>query len=60
MSQKHIMLDEDDFTCLVRGGVIEFGDLRIALRDIGFDQMDQCIDLAKDGINIYKNHIKEA
>ncbi len=53
------MLDEHDFTCLVRGGVLHVGELRIALRDIGFDQMDQCIDVARDGINIYKDHVKD-
>lgn len=58
MTQKHIMLDEKDFSCLVRGGILEVGDLKIALSDIGFDQMDKYIDLARDGIDIYKNHTK--
>lgn len=31
-----IMLDQEDFTCLVRGGVLHIGNLRIALKDNWF------------------------
>ncbi len=55
----YLMLDEKDFACLVRGGVLHVGNLRIALRDIGFDQMNHAIEKAQDGIEIYKDHVKE-
>ncbi len=53
------MLDEQDFSCLVRGGVLHVGNLRIALKDIGFDQMNKALDSAIDGIEHYKDHIKQ-
>ena len=54
----HIMLDEKDFACLVRGGVIHFKNLRIALSDIGFEQMFKAIFEATDPKNHYKDYIK--
>jgi hypothetical protein len=55
----YLMLDEKDFSCLVRGGVLHVGNLRIALKDIGFDQMNKALDSAIDGIEHYKDHIKQ-
>ena len=57
--ETHIMLDEEDFKCLVRGGVLKVGDLNLALRDIGFEEMNKALELAMDGINIHKDHIKQ-
>ena len=56
---RYIMLDEEDFKCLVRGGVLHIGNMKIALKDIGFDQMNKALELAMDGINIHKDHIKQ-
>jgi hypothetical protein len=53
-----IMLDQEDFTCLVRGGVLHVGNLRIALKDIGFHVMDEAITKADNGIDHYKDHVK--
>jgi hypothetical protein len=57
----NIMLDEEDFKCLVRGGVICITGhgIKIALKDIGFEAMDEAITMADKGIDIYKNHDKE-
>lgn len=55
----YLMLDDKDFRCLVRGGVIHFGNLRIALKDIGWEEMSRGIALAVAGHEIYKDHIKE-
>lgn len=57
----NIMLDEEDFKCLVRGGVISInkGGVKIALSDIGFDRMDIAIALAVEGVDIGKNHEKD-
>ena len=54
-----IMLDEESFRCLVRGGILHVGHIRIALADIGFDKMDEAIALADAGVDIYKEHHKE-
>jgi hypothetical protein len=54
----NIRLDEEDFKCLVRGGVLKIGDIHIILSDIGFDCMDYAISMAHDGIDTYKDHIK--
>ncbi len=56
---KHIMLDYEDFKCLVRGGILTVGDVKIALKDIGFDKMDEAITLADNKVDIYKGHTKE-
>lgn len=55
---QYLMLDEKDFNCLVRGGVLHAGNLRIALRDIGFEQMDMAIDAASRGCDTYRDHVK--
>lgn len=54
----HIMLDEEDFKCLVRGGVVHIQNLRLALQDIGFERMLNAIDEGTDPDNHYKDHIK--
>lgn len=36
---KHIMLDEKDFENLTKGEVIEKDGVKIALQDIGYDNM---------------------
>ena len=56
---KGIMLDEECFKCLVRGGVVHSGKIRIALSDIGFDRMEHALDSAQRGIDIYKDHNRE-
>lgn len=57
---QHIKLDEKDFTCLVRGGVLTVNDnLQLLLSDIGFEAMWKAIDLAERGINIYKEYTKD-
>jgi len=56
---RHLTLDEEDFKCLVRGGVLHCGDIKIALKDIGFDQMNKALELAMDGINTYKDHTRK-
>ena len=56
----NIMLDYEDFKCLVRGGIICIsGGVKIALHDIGFEKMDEAITLAGQGVDIYKDHHKE-
>ncbi len=56
---EYISLDEEDFKCLVRGGVIKFDDrVSICLKDIGFDKMDEAITLADNGVDTYKDHVK--
>lgn len=57
---EYISLDDEDFRCLVRGGVIKIGDrVSICLKDIGFDKMDEAIDMATRGLDTYKDHIKD-
>lgn len=57
---EYISLDTEDFKCLVRGGVIKYDDrISICLKDIGFEQMFNAIDLATEGKDTYKDHIKE-
>lgn len=53
-----ILLDDEDFKCLVRGGILTLGDLQIGLKDIGFDQMYNAIHLAEEGNNIYEGRTK--
>lgn len=51
--QMNIVLDEEDFKCLVRGGVLKVNDhLKLVLQDIGFDRMNAAIESAQDGIGI--------
>ncbi len=57
---KGIMLDEECFRCLVRGGVVHSGKIRIALSDIGYPTMYDAIANAQTGLTeLYKDHIKE-
>lgn len=56
---KGIMLDEECFKCLVRGGVVHSGKIRIALSDIGFDRMYHAMKAAELDIDIHKDHIKD-
>jgi len=55
-----VMLDYEDFKCLVRGGILTIKNLNldIALRDIGFHMMDEAITLADNKVDIYKNRIQ--
>lgn len=46
---KGIMLDEEAFKCLVSGGVVLSGQIRIALSDIGYQRMLNAIDEAMNG-----------
>lgn len=56
---KGIMLDEECFRCLVRGGVVHSGKIRIALSDIGYVAMLNAIDDATNDKDIYKDHYKD-
>ena len=56
---KGIMLDEECFRCLVRGGVVHSGRIRIALSDIGYEAMLNAIDMATQDKDIYKDHHKD-
>lgn len=61
-----ISLDAEDFGCLVRGGILKVGHFRygrnslvcLALRDIGFDHMEEKIESAINGKDIQKEHVK--
>lgn len=54
----NISLDYEDFKCLVRGGVLIVGPVKIVLKDIGFHMMDEAINLADSGVDIHKDHTK--
>lgn len=56
---KAIMLDEECFKCLVRGGVVHSGKIRIALSDIGFECMYDAIAMARMDVETYKDHHKD-
>lgn len=56
---KGVLLDEECFRCLVRGGVVHSGKIRIALSDIGFKQMADALSDAIQGIDVYKDHHKK-
>jgi len=57
--ERYLMLDSEDFACLVRGGVLHCGNIKLALRDIGFSQMRNEIDHAELGEDTYKDHIRK-
>lgn len=58
--QMAFMLDEEDFKCLVRGGILQLNShIKLALQDIGFEKMENSIDSARDGIDIYKGRDRE-
>lgn len=44
---KYVMLDEEDFEKLTKGEVIQKDDIKIALQDIGYDNM---IDILHDHV----------
>lgn len=56
---KPIMLNYEDFKCLVRGGILTINNEQIiALQDVGFDKMYEAIESAEQGIDTYKGHEK--
>lgn len=59
MSDRYLLLDEKDFECLVRGGVVHWDNIHIALKDIGFDRMNHAIEKSIEGINIGRDHNRE-
>lgn len=50
--ERYLMLDEEDFKCLVRGGVLQWGNIKLALKDIGFDRMHMAVMSAEAGIDL--------
>lgn len=58
----YISLQDEDFACLVRGGILTINNNRdgttvnIALKDIGFMQMNESLQLAMRGVDVYKAH----
>lgn len=54
---KGILLGEESFKCLVRGGVIHSGKIRISLSDIGFEKMLEAIKNAVNDNDINVDHI---
>ncbi len=57
--ERYLMLDGEDFACLVRGGVLHCGTIKLALRDIGFSEMRNEIDHAELGKDTYKDHTRK-
>lgn len=55
----NILLDAEDFNCLIRGGILTIGNIRIALSDIGFDMMFHIIETAILDKKFYKIRKKE-
>lgn len=57
-----IALDQEDFSCLVRGGQLTIKndnvEIAIILKDIGFHVMEAEIASAELGNDIYKGHTK--
>ena len=52
----NIMLTEEDFICLVRGGILRVNEhLNLALQDIGFDRIHKAIKSAELGVDIRKS-----
>ena len=58
---EYISLDEEDFRCLVRGGVVKYDDrISFCLKDIGFTIMYDATSNAQVVLEeAYKDHIKE-
>lgn len=60
-----IRLDEEDFRCLTRGGILMIKNkknnklINVILSDIGFDRMAKALALAKAHHEIYRNHIRD-
>ena len=42
-ASKAILLDEESFRCLISGGIVHYGKIRIALSDIGYSTMIKAI-----------------
>lgn len=60
LKMQNVMLNEEDFKCLVRGGVLTVNkDLRIALQDIGFFAMNDAVISAMRGTDILVPRDKE-
>ncbi len=58
--QMNIMLTDEDFQCLVRGGTLTVNaNLRLGLQDIGFDRMHMAIDSAEARIDVGKPRNRE-
>ena len=55
-TMKHIMLDEVDFEKLTKGEVIEKDGVKIALQDIGYDNM---LDILHDHIRKFYDDEEE-
>ena len=55
LTNTHISLGYEDFRCLVRGGVLTIGSIKIILQDIGFREMKAALEDAIDGIDTYKD-----
>lgn len=64
-SSHHISLNENDFDCLTRGGILQIVDennrniYNVALKDIGFTNMEKSITKAMAGIDIQKNYARK-
>ncbi len=60
MNEIKIALNEEDFRCLVRGGVLTINDasqtVKILLNDIGFIAMTQAMHDAEGGVDNYVPH----
>ena len=59
-----IKLYEDEFRCLVSGGVLTLNDknttIQICLADIGFDRMDKAIEDVDTGkLSTYSNMVRD-
>ncbi len=60
----HIVLDEKDFSCLVRGGVLKVlhfsknQSIDLILSDIGFERMAYAMAHADKEENLYEDHEK--
>jgi hypothetical protein len=56
----NIMLDEEDFKCLIRGGVLTVNSyLKLALEDFGFYNMDNAMRSVRAGNDIGKPRDRE-
>jgi hypothetical protein len=61
-----ISLTDQDFECLVRGGILEIYEpsskklVKLCLQDIGFDRMEELLNKAEGGKNIRIGYVREA
>lgn len=67
MRDYFISLDEEDFRCIVRGGVLTIkvkndvyggSSIKIILKDIGFRRMCEAVEYATQGVDFRKDHEK--